>query len=124
MYKNEHVRDSIEHWTDPAYVQIKPNYRASKPVANSNMQRVKNTYSFKAWGDQFSPSESQNVFRSTMRQTMQVDSPYFRGVDLQAADAKHAIADPSHTFFSPPARRKSRNIYCINRDKEETSIER
>ena len=67
LYRDEFIRDSLDHWTDPAYVTIKPNCRASKPVPNSNMRKVKNGYSFNAWGDQLTPQKHQNVFESMMR---------------------------------------------------------
>ena len=42
FYKDEYLRDSLEHWTDPAYALIKPNYRDSKPRPALGQLRVKN----------------------------------------------------------------------------------
>lgn len=34
FYDDKYLHDSLEHWTDPAYAQIKPGYRDSKPRPN------------------------------------------------------------------------------------------
>ena len=36
FYDESYIKDSVEHWSDPPYAQIKPGYRAAKPRPNFN----------------------------------------------------------------------------------------
>lgn len=40
------------------------------------------------------------MFRTTLRSTMQEDTPHYRGA-LRPYNVKHALVDPSHTFIHP-----------------------
>ena len=44
------MNEQPNHHSDPAYITIKPGYRAHKPLANFNQLDMKNRYSFEAFG--------------------------------------------------------------------------
>lgn len=99
-YKTDYLKDQIDHHTDPAYCIIKPSYRPSMPQPNTNQLAIKHNYSFKAFGDPDLPRANKDIFRSTHRQTLQNDTPYYREL-LAPFNVKHALVDPSHTFTQP-----------------------
>lgn len=41
-----------------------------------------------------------NMYKSTFRNTMQADTPFFRG-HLSPFNVKHGMVDPSHTHMNP-----------------------
>lgn len=97
FYRDDYVKDSVEHWTNPAYAQIKPGYRASKPRPNFDQVQVKNLYSFDKWGNQREASPKRSIFDTTYRGTKQQDSVYYRE-NLVPYNVKHALVDPSHSY--------------------------
>lgn len=36
LYKTDYLKDQVDHFSDPAYAVIKPNYRPSMPQPNTN----------------------------------------------------------------------------------------
>ena len=53
---------------------------------------------------------------------MQVDTPYFKDV-LAPYNVKHGLVDPSHTFMSPPKKRRNLTLIDMKGDKERTCRE-
>jgi coenzyme F420-reducing hydrogenase alpha subunit len=60
---------------------------------------MKKIYSFDKYGRPAKERAQSDLFRTTMRSTLQTDTPYYQEV-LAPYDVKHAIVDPSHTFIS------------------------
>ena len=97
FYKTDYLKDEVNHFSNPPYCIIKPGYRASDPFPNHNQIEVKNLYSFKPFGDQRHQRSTSDMFNTTLRSTLQVDGPHFRG-SKSPYNVKHALVDPSHTF--------------------------
>ena len=50
---------------------------------------------------------------------MQIDTPYFRD-ELAPYNVKHGLVDPSHTFMSPPKKRRNLQLIDMKGDKDRT----
>lgn len=70
------------------------------PFPNNEQLAVKHLYSFQAFGDPKHIRGGKDMFRTTFRQTMQDDAPFYRD-KLQPYNVKHGLVDPSHTFIKP-----------------------
>lgn len=71
---------------------------------------LKQRYSFHKFGHQRPMRHSQQIHNSVFRNSMQLDTPYFRDV-LEAFNVKHALVDPSHTFVANRPSTKDFKIY-------------
>lgn len=60
---------------------------------------LKQRYSFHRYGHQRPMRHSQQINKSVFRNTMQMDTPYYRD-HQEAVNIKHALVDPSHTFVA------------------------
>ena len=63
---------------------------------------------------------------TTMRSTLAVDSPYYRG-KLSAFNVKHGLVDPSHTMIMPPSHKTRKTMDYMDytkKSKDWTSRER
>ena len=54
-------------------------------------------YSFKPYGEPREKRQHSQIFDTTMRSTLQNDSPYYRG-RMAPYNVKHSLVDPSHTM--------------------------
>ena len=95
------INDACKNQSDPPYMVIKPGYRPHIPLPNFNQIQMKHQYSFKPFGDQNMIRKQQDVNESPFRNTLQVDSMYFR-TSKNAVNMQHALVDPSHTFHQEP----------------------
>ena len=97
LYKMDYMLDNINHHSDPPYCQIKPSYRPSIPFPNNKQLEIKKLPSFHQFGCPKNPMAGKDMYRTTFRNTMQSDTPFYKD-KLEPANVKHALVDPSHTF--------------------------
>lgn len=71
LYGDNYLDDRPIHFSNPAYLQIKPNYRPNYPLPNFNNIEMKGLYSLKPFGNPILPRPNQDVKTSVFRQTMQ-----------------------------------------------------
>jgi hypothetical protein len=95
--------DQIDHFSDPPIAIIKPGYRPAMPFPNHDQLEVKHMYSFNAFGEPKHPRATKDIHRTTMRQTLQDDGPWYRNEKIAQApfNVKHGLVDPSHTYTHP-----------------------
>jgi len=91
------MKDQINHYSSPAYCIIKPGYRPSMPFPNNAQLEIKKLPSFHPFGIPKNPRGGKDMYRTTFRNTLQADTPYYRD-KMQPFNVKHGIIDPSHTF--------------------------
>jgi hypothetical protein len=70
------------------------------PMPNLNQLEVKHIYSFSPFGDPKHIRGNKDMFKSTFRNTLQEDTPFFRD-KMEPYNVKHGLVDPSHTFTYP-----------------------
>jgi hypothetical protein len=51
FYQTNYLKDGVNHFSDPPYCIIKPNFRPCVPVKNEKMVTWKHLYSFKPYGE-------------------------------------------------------------------------
>ena len=102
FHRTDYIKDQIDHFSDPSYAIIKPGFRPSMPFPNHDQLEVKHMYSFNAFGEPKHPRAGKDIFRTTMRQTLQDDGPYYKHERSQEPfNVKHGMIDPSHTYTHP-----------------------
>lgn len=115
FYKMGYLLDNINHHSDPPYCQIKPGYRPSIPFPNNNQLEIKKLHSFHQFGMPKNPRGGKDIFRTTFRNTMQEDTPYYRN-KLEPFNVKHALVDPSHTFNYPLNHKSRKDVDLLGYD--------
>lgn len=78
FYKVGYMLDNINHHSDPPYCTIKPGYRPSIPFPNNNQLEIKKLPSFHPFGMAKNPRGGKDMYRTTFRNTMQDDTPFYR----------------------------------------------
>lgn len=61
------------------------------------------------------PRGGKDMFRTTFRNTLQEDAPYYRS-KIEPFNVKHALVDPSHTFNHPLHHKTRKNIDLLGYD--------
>lgn len=64
------------------------------------------------------PRGGKDMFRTTFRNTMQDDTPFYRD-KLEPYNVKHALVDPSHTFNLPLYNKARKNHNLLGYDLKE-----
>ena len=98
VYQDSYLNDQPNHHSDPAYVTIKPAYRAHKPMPNFKALDMKGRYSFDKYGKPKIARNAQDRTQTIFRNTLQMDTPYYRDSKRGPFNMKHALVDPTHTF--------------------------
>lgn len=70
FYNQDYMRDQINHYSDPAYCIIKPNYRPSMPFPNNTQLDIKKLPSFHPFGIPKNPRGGKDMLRTTFRNTL------------------------------------------------------
>ena len=107
--------DNINHHSDPPYCLIKPGYRPSIPFPNNKQIEIKKLASFHQFGMPKNPRGGKDMYRTTFRNTLQEDGPYYRS-KIEPFNVKHAMVDPSHTFNHPLHHKTRKNIDLLGYD--------
>lgn len=110
--------DNINHHSDPPYCTIKPGYRPSIPFPNNNQLEIKKLPSFHTFGMPKNPRGGKDMYRTTFRNTMQDDTPFYRN-KLEPFNVKHALVDPSHTFNQPLYHKTRKDTNLLGYDKKD-----
>lgn len=107
--------DNINHHSDPPYCLIKPGYRPSIPFPNNKQLEIKKLPSFHQFGMPKNPRGGKDMYRTTFRNTLQEDAPYYRS-KIEPFNIKHALVDPSHTFNHPLYHKTRKDLDLLGYD--------